>query len=474
MLAKIQASRYPLPAVIAAVSVLLIISYCLFPGQGALTGQDEPASRWAHYLTLDRWKGSSAGSPHIDTTWRSAFGNSGQAAHGPGTCDPHDLPGVMYLADDFETPEGALETLWRPFNDSSGTVLCPTQSYVMSIAGALRDARDADGQYRSSTLLDSLPQAFKNRTIFLFGDSIDRNNIEFACKMLQGKHDSILPDTPLWPQEAVSNDPNVKGWKPNQYSARSFPTFCHIEPLDLMIVNVFHFGLDEEGYFEWKDQYGPPYSVEQRLQEIVVPLIEKLQRPIDVFSFGSGLWDLARFGRIDDSHLSADSTTTLRHLTVDRLAWFSRRYEGALSAVSSALASLPLSANGADGIQQVVRILHIASDDSNDDFQKWWQVPGGGADGNKHTYYFPSWRVSELNAAIRNAVGLTNRATVQRHLTTTSDVRQNSPSGHPWVIDTWGDKLYGLEIYDKGNVHPHFAATTVWLEQMLFRLINGH
>jgi len=53
-------------------------------------------------------------------------------------------------------------------------------------------------------------------------------------------------------------------------------------------------------------------------------------------------------------------------------------------------------------------------------------------------------------------------------------VRQNSPSGHPWVIDTWGDKLYGLEIYDKGNVHPHFAATTVWLEQMLFRLINGH
>lgn len=28
-----------------------------------------------------------------------------------------------------------------------------------------------------------------------------------------------------------------------------------------------------------------------------------------------------------------------------------------------------------------------------------------------------------------------------------------------WNIDTWGAKLSGMELFDEGNVHPHYAAT---------------
>lgn len=28
-----------------------------------------------------------------------------------------------------------------------------------------------------------------------------------------------------------------------------------------------------------------------------------------------------------------------------------------------------------------------------------------------------------------------------------------------WNIDSWGAKLSGMELFDKGNVHPHYAAT---------------
>lgn len=175
----------------------------------------------------------------------------------------------------------------------------------------------------------------------------------------------------------------------------------------------------------------------------------------DVYLRNLQLWDLARFGRIDDGQLTADSENTLRHLSVERLAWFSRRYGSALAAISSSLARSPVVRAQPAAPQLLARILHIPSDDSQDDFQQWWQVPGGGEDGSKHTYYFPSWRIGELNSAIRNAVSQTTTLVAQGD--------QNSPKLHDprpsWAIDTWGDKLFGLEIYDKGNVHPHMAAT---------------
>ena len=148
------------------------------------------------------------------------------------------------------------------------------------------------------------------------------------------------------------------------------------------------------------------------------------------------LWDLARFGRQDDSLLTAESTTTVRHLTLDRLQWFSTRFEQVLHQLSNAL---PIS----EVAQHYVLHLHTSSDNDAGNFQQWWQVAGGGKDGNKHTYYFPSWRINEINNALKEAVNHHNA---------------QSSAKAAWKIDNWGHKLAGMELFEKGNVHPHYAA----------------
>lgn len=136
----------------------------------------------------------------------------------------------------------------------------------------------------------SIPSTLFNRTILLIGDSIDRANAQYTCHLLNGTYTITKPGDSYWPQDDISNDPEIKAaWKPNSYSERSFPTVCHVKSIDLMIMNVFHFGLDQEDYFTWKDQYGPPYNSEDRIEQIAVPLVQKVGREIDILEFSSGV-----------------------------------------------------------------------------------------------------------------------------------------------------------------------------------------
>lgn len=182
-------------------------------------------------------------------------------------------------------------------------------------------------------------------------------------------------------------------------------------------------------------------------------------------------------------------------MTSERLEWFSKRFSEVLNHLNEAFpASTSLSssstlafsddaeaqtqaeenANGnldkrspskttnlANESQKYIRRLHSASDDDAGSFQKWWQVQGGGKDGEKHTYYFPSWRINELNNAIDAALFSSNNNDIM-DADDHEDASRSSnsvSSGNYWKLDRWGDKLAGMELFDKGNVHPHFAAT---------------
>lgn len=189
------------------------------------------------------------------------------------SCDPHDLPGVLHIADNIDSIEGALETQWQPITTTS----CPSQNYINRIA---------------SNNLTLIPSSLYNRTLLLIGDSIDRGNVQYTCHLLKGEYTITKPGDKYWPQADISDndESNVEGrWKPNEYSERSFPTICHVKSIDLIIMNVFHFGLDKEDYFTWKDQYGPPYNTETRIEEIALPLVEKVGRAVDILEFSSGV-----------------------------------------------------------------------------------------------------------------------------------------------------------------------------------------
>ncbi|KAL7004444.1 hypothetical protein EMMF5_005995 [Cystobasidiomycetes sp. EMM_F5] len=252
------------------------------------------------------------------------------------------------------------------------------------------------------------------------------------CALLQGEMTLVDMNSPLWPQPNIQTD--FPAWRPNGQSPHSYPRICHIRSIDLMLVNIFHFGLDEDGFFSTKDQYGPPYTTEERIKQIAMPLVEKIGRPVDIVEFGTGLWDLARFGRIDDE----TSEQAVRHLTQDRIDWYASRYSTVLSYLGNLFPSSNL----------YVRKLHMTGEDANTNFAQYW----GGA-GGKKTYFFPSWRIYELNQAIEAALAV--------------------PQNMRWHADRWGEMIFGKAVYWEGDVHPAPAASVMWLEQMLFRLINS-
>lgn len=193
------------------------------------------------------------------------------------SCDPHDLPGVLHIANNIDSIPGALETVWQPIDPTS----CPAQSYIQRIASLSSSS--------NSSTSSPIPSSLYNRTILLIGDSIDRANAQYTCHLLSGNYSITHPGDVYWAQDDITSDPNSEGWKPNSYSDRSFPTICHVESIDLVIMNVFHFGLDQEEYFTWKDQYGPPYTTEERIDQIARNLVERVGRKIDILEFSSGV-----------------------------------------------------------------------------------------------------------------------------------------------------------------------------------------
>lgn len=196
-------------------------------------------------------------------------------------CNPHDYPGVLYLDPSFTSLEGARNTAWLPLappTSSSalgvnGSQACPPQNFVQRLA---------------SGETSDLPRELYNRTILLIGDSIDRNNLERSCELVNGEFTVIQPETKLWPQPEILRQ-EVLTPKQAEKSLRSYPRTCYIASIDLFLVNVYHFGLDEDEYFVTRASYKPPYKVEDRLRTIAAPLMDRIGRSPDIVTFSSGV-----------------------------------------------------------------------------------------------------------------------------------------------------------------------------------------
>ena len=209
-------------------------------------------------------------SSHFDGVARASSGGNDR-------CDPHDLPGVLELPEDTDTVEGALKTVWRPLQlNTDEKATCPPQNFVQRMASG-----------------EAIPRDLHHRTILLVGDSIDRGNAAYSCRILNGTYRTVSPESELWPQADIPAA-NGSGWQPNEYSHRSYPALCHVAEYGLLIANIFHFGLDDSGdYFGFKDQYGAPGKAEDRIEQIALPLVHKLGRQVDIVEFSSGVGPFA-------------------------------------------------------------------------------------------------------------------------------------------------------------------------------------
>lgn len=136
-----------------------------------------------------------------------------------------------------------------------------------------------------------------NRTVVIFGSSVDRNHVNFFCKFAGGRLVTVMPESPLSPR------PLEAGWLPEGASVgpASQPRYCRIEEYSFTIVFVFHYGILQD----WSDyklaspvrHFTPPSLAEDRLSSLLLPFLDHLQSanfagPIDLLEASSIEWDL--------------------------------------------------------------------------------------------------------------------------------------------------------------------------------------
>ncbi|GAA6059413.1 hypothetical protein JCM10212_003645 [Sporobolomyces blumeae] len=261
-------------------------------------------------------------------------------------CDPYALFGVLNV----NTSEPS-ENVWRPLTTAPE---CQPVDYMT----LLRQASVGEP-------VSPLIEFARDRTIVLFGDSVDREHNEHMCQFLSGWHEMIGHDHPLSPRYPVGQEVPPEGYQsfingkrewPNWFQSR--PYVCHIPQLNLRILNVFHYGFQpvdfDDSYITTHPHFYPPGTVEERFDQIVVPLVANVAQkyntsPVpDVFSVSPGFWTMLRQSVADQSHYRAAVDAgaepddakkrydVWRSFDEKEKAWHEARIEGVLRHVGQA------------------------------------------------------------------------------------------------------------------------------------------
>lgn len=137
-----------------------------------------------------------------------------------------------------------------------------------------------DGDYESLSWL-------QNKTIILFGDSIERDHVTLFCSLL-GKEAEVIKGNHKFAVTGGggSHDNNGSAKHPEErqklkkdrsrrialkgMQESTLPRICFIEELNFMMANLYHFGLDEQDFWKGLDSFHPPGAVEERLQAHIV------------------------------------------------------------------------------------------------------------------------------------------------------------------------------------------------------------
>ncbi|WVQ92967.1 hypothetical protein IAU59_000029 [Kwoniella sp. CBS 9459] len=100
--------------------------------------------------------------------------------------------------------------------------------------------------------------------------------------------------------------------------------YCHLPGIDLMVIQVFNFGLDEKNFWAMRDDFVPPYTVEDRLSQLAIPYLQAANRPSaapELTYVGSALWDTTRWMK-EDAEAGRDIAEPTSR---ERILWYRAR-----------------------------------------------------------------------------------------------------------------------------------------------------
>ncbi|GAA5874842.1 hypothetical protein JCM16303_003004 [Sporobolomyces ruberrimus] len=157
---------------------------------------------------------------------------------------------------------------------------------------------------------------FRNRTVILHGDSIDRFHLKDFCEFVGGKLELITPDHQASPSmwKKPGGDAKRREWetkwgeRPREGWELTNPWVCDVEEYGTTLVNVFTWGLEgAEEFFQTERWYYPPATWVDRMDHITLPLLPRLAKYLDrpqienpdLVVLNSGYWDLRKYTEED-------------------------------------------------------------------------------------------------------------------------------------------------------------------------------
>ncbi|GAA5947445.1 hypothetical protein JCM3765_001680 [Sporobolomyces pararoseus] len=259
-------------------------------GKGYIAWKDGRVTRWLGGLATSEATGKRKG------RMQSVFTAQMTA---PPRCNPYEEHGVLNV--NTTVPS---ENFWQPLSASPD---CQPIDYMTLL--------------RKATVENNVSPIIKfvqNRTIVLYGDSIDRDHNEHLCQFLSGWHEMIGRDHPLSPPTPPGQEIPPVGYANFMNGKREWPDWlqsrpwvCHVPKLNFRIVNVFHYGFQEpefdNGYIMTHPHFYPPATVEERFSQVLVPLLEGLSKRYnisavpDILSVAPGFWSQLRQSVADQS-----------------------------------------------------------------------------------------------------------------------------------------------------------------------------
>ncbi|KAL7418625.1 hypothetical protein Q5752_007083 [Cryptotrichosporon argae] len=347
----------------------------------------------------------------------------------PAVCNPYAQPGYLHVS-----PAEPHANRWTTFGSG-----CPTPALMRAFMAHARPANATASAEAAERLLQielgEDVEFAQNRTVVVFGDSIQRFSTSQFCDLAGGEFRPVSPRHPWLSGEdgdwRVPEDPTAN---------KHFTHYCYVPAMDLLILQVFFFGLDEDEYWIARERDNPPYTFEDRADALARPILDAVGRTRghgavpDLVVFGSAMWDAARFMR-DDLAAGADGRARLE---LERAAWFRRRTREALVHLADVVPGSP--------------IRYMTNHYPLREAGGWFY------DGKK-----PQQRLNRLEPLHQAAL-----SAVLDHSDATADeaaVLRNVGINH------WGELMLGTEDWQIDSMHPMaLPGGYLWSDILLFEL----
>lgn len=275
----------------------------------------------------------SLGSPSASISSSSGLRRGFRSLHTSNRCDPFSLPGWV----DWSIGTNDLPA-WRTFDPA-----CSTTNLLGTLISTLNIHEKDPSKIAphavhklpvESSNVEELNSFLRNRTVLMIGDhQVDQSLVSHFCA-LTGHEVKTVDKSHPW-GSSLNTVPPKHGFTPIKNNA-PLAHYCYLPEYDFLLTSVYSYGADTSDTWRNEDLYNAPGLFEDRVTDLFRPYLRDMASssltspnlPLprgksepDLIIFNSGLWDLARWARIDID----TGVGLLENLSEERIMWWRSR-----------------------------------------------------------------------------------------------------------------------------------------------------